>query len=59
VPGMKITTDPKSRRGPKAQWGEMGRDAELVYLVSVVKRERQKGVADAVRIVQSTKFQTR
>jgi hypothetical protein len=51
VPGMKTTTGPKTRRGRKTIWGESGLDAELVYLVRVVERERRKGITDAIRIV--------
>jgi hypothetical protein len=52
VPGMKIMTGPKPRTGPKGKWKRTRLDSELVIAVAAVEHERQKGAADAIRILR-------
>jgi hypothetical protein len=52
VPGMKITKEPKKRRGPKAKWDGVRSDVAFIAAVAQLKDERKRGNADAIRTLR-------
>jgi len=54
VPGMRVIYKPGKRKGAPRKWGG-SRDIKLVELIEQIRRERGKGIKDAIRIAQKRK----